>query len=96
MIMYTFHTAAVPLNSNNICKELEGVNPQSLGAWLIVPQSRFKQHATCAEQMKAIIEYWLSVDPTPSWRRLLWALVGIGEHKKVKKMELNLEPLTGN
>ena len=94
-ITITFYIAAVPLISGNICKELGGVDPQSLGGWLMVPQRRLKQESTRAEQMKATIDYWLSVDTTPSWRRLLWALVVIKEDKIVEKLKSHLEQLTG-
>ena len=70
-----------------------------LGQWLIVPEHKLdeikQQHSTHANQTRAIVEYWLSVDPTPSWRRLVWALNGCKEHQALDKVKHNVEPLTG-
>ena len=61
--------ADVPLTTDNICKELAGVNCMKrlgLGVWLRVPDHQPDeielQHSTQANQTRAIIDLWLSVD----------------------------------
>ena len=96
--------ADVPLTIDNICKELqaEGVDCTEeigLGIWLSVPHHKLseikRQHATQANRTRATIAYWLSVDPTPSWRRVVWALEGSKEHKAAERVKPYVEPLTG-
>ena len=70
-----------------------------LGQWLCVPDHKCdeiqQKHPTIATQMRATVEYWLSVDPTPSWRRLLRALDGCGEHQTAENITPYVEALTG-
>ena len=54
-----------------------------------------QQHSTQANQTRAVVKYWLSVDPTPSWRRLVQALEYSEEHQTADKVKLCVEPLTG-
>ena len=88
--------ADVPLTTGNICNELDGVNSMMLGNWLNVSTHQHdRQHSTQANQTRAIIDYWLSVDPTPSWRRVVWALECSNEHKAAERVKPYVEPLTG-
>ena len=54
-----------------------------------------QRHSTQANQTRAVVKYWLSVDPTPSWRRVVWALEGSKEHQAADKVKPYVEPLTG-
>ena len=54
-----------------------------------------KQHSTKSAQTKATVEYWLSVDPKPSWRRLMMALENINEHEAMTNVKPNIEAPTG-
>ena len=54
-----------------------------------------ERHATRAGRTRAIVECWLSGDPTPSWRRLVWALEECWECQTADKVKPNVEPLTG-
>ena len=54
-----------------------------------------QQHSTRANQTRATLEYWLSVDPTPSWRRLVRALEGSRELQAADRVRPYVEPLTG-
>ena len=93
--------ADVPLTIDNICKELqaEGVDctQGGLGVWLSVPDHKLReierQHTTQANRTRATIAYWLSVDPTPSWRRVVWGLEWSG--KAAERVKPYVEPLTG-
>ena len=70
-----------------------------LGLRLRVPDRKLaeirQQHSTWTNQTRATLEYWLSVDPTPSWRRLVWALEDSGEHQAAERVRPYVEPLTG-
>ena len=94
--------ADVPLSTDNICKELDGVNCMKFNGlvdWLRIPDHQRdkirRQHSTQANQTRAIIDYWLSVDPTPSWRRVVEALECSEEHKAAERVKPYVEPLTG-
>ena len=54
-----------------------------------------KQHSTTSTQTIATVEYWLSVDPKPSWRKLMMALENINEHRVMNNVKLNIEAPTG-
>ena len=93
--------ADVPLTTDNICKELHGLDctkRSGLGIYLTASRQKLdeikRQHATQANQTRAIIDYWLSVDPTPSWRRVVEALEWSGEHKAAERVKPYVEPLT--
>ena len=70
-----------------------------LGFWLNVPESVQdeirRRHSTVASQKEALISYWLTVDPTPSWRRLIHALNDIEAHSVSEKIHNRAEPVTG-
>ena len=67
-----------------------------LGSLLRVPRDETEQqHSTKDNQTKAVISVWLSVDPAPSWRRLVWALEGCKEQETANKLKPYLEPLSG-
>ena len=53
------------------------------------------RHSTQDNQTRATVEYWLSVDPTPSWRSLLCVLEECGEHQAADRVKLHVEPLIG-
>ena len=71
-----------------------------LGAALSVPFNKLdeikQQHSLKPNQMRATVEHWLSLDPTPSWRRLVWALDVCKEHHAVDRVKPYMEPLTGD
>ena len=54
-----------------------------------------KQHSTQADQTTATVQYWLSVDPKPSWRRLMMALHRSKENKAMNNVTPYIEPLAG-
>ena len=95
-------TADVPLTVNAITRELalERVNLLSLVANLHLSVNKLveiEQQPSHTDQLRATVEYWLSVDPTPSWRRLLCALDQEDAHAAaVKKVKPHVEPLTGD
>ena len=70
-----------------------------LGGCLGVPRHTLdgieRRYSTQANQTRAVVRYWLSVDPTPSWRRLVEALEISREHQAADKVKPCVEPLTG-
>ena len=70
-----------------------------LGMWLRVPDHKLEeikqQNSSQANQTRAVVKYWLSVDPTPSWRRLVVSLEWSKEHQAADKVKPCVEPLTG-
>ena len=70
-----------------------------LALWMGLPESKLydidRQHSTQDNQTRATVEYWLSVDPTPSWRKLLCALEWCGEYQAADRVKQYVEPLIG-
>ena len=101
-MLLLFFATGPPFTIDNISVQLEGVHlwgSGGLSGWLCIPahtqQKIQEQHSTPAEQMKATVQYWLSVDPTPSWRRLIWALEACKEDTAAERLKPYAEPLTG-
>ena len=98
----TINFADSSLTVSNISRHLEEVDcikEMGLGHYLNVPDSVLceieEQHSSKAYQMMATIEYWLSVDPTPSWRRVLMALEKSNELEAAQYVRPYVEKLTG-
>ena len=69
-----------------------------LGYQLRVPRhvlSKIKKEHSTADWTTETVEYWRSVDPNPSWRRLMEALQCSTEHRAVKNVMPYVEALTG-
>ena len=100
-----------PLTTEDISKLLEGVNclkDGGLGEQLRVPRDTLNKiktkypndQAEQAEQTRATVDSWLSVDCCYSWRRLVTALENIElpnseERKAINSVKLHVEPLKG-
>ena len=97
-VPYTQHTAP-PLTVENVMRVLGRVRDRRrLGFFLSVPSSTQDDiESNCLteeEKMAAIIHYWLTLDPTPSWRRLIRAL-DWEEPDTADGIRHYAEPLTG-
>ena len=70
-----------------------------LGLQLRLPPEKLveikEQHSIQTNRTRAVVKYWLSVDPTPTWKRLLEALERSKEHQAVERVRPYMEPLTG-
>ena len=70
-----------------------------LGYLLRVPNSKVIEivelYSTVEERVRAVVEYWWAVDPTPSWRRIITALDDAEEYQIADQIRHNAEPLTG-
>ena len=70
-----------------------------LGYLLRVPKSKLNEikelYSTVEERVRAVVEYWWAVDPTPSWRRIITALDDAKERQIADQIRHNAEPLTG-
>ena len=88
--------------------ELEGLEAEweRLGIWLSIPDSKQDEirhlHSRNSERLRTIVQIWLSLDPQPSWRRLIRALESSfffhsGELGKqtAERIRPYAEPLTG-
>ena len=89
-MMSTFSPpAAGDLTLQTAFKAVEEVGEwDDLGGWLRVPPS-------ARTDMQSVIKYWIAHDPTPMWRRLIWALDTTGAHKAADGIRHHAEPLTG-
>ena len=74
-------------------------NFKELGKWLGVPVSKLQefeqQYTTEMERKRGVLEYWFIMDPSPSWRRVIWALDMMKEHKTASGIENKAEPVLG-
>ena len=88
------------LTVKNVCKALEVMRDwNDLGRWLRVPQSKRneirRRYSSPADRRRAVVAYWMKVDPTPSWRRVIQVLGRMGEHQVADAVRPYAEPLTG-
>lgn len=71
-----------------------------LGGELHIPWSKldeisFKHHSD-EDCLKAVLDHWLEVDPSPSWKRLIVALdETVGVNDSVRDYAHMLEPIKG-
>ena len=92
---------AVDLTLENVVRAVEGVRNwgRLLGYGLCVPNTKLNEierlYSTVEERVRAVVEYWWAVDPTPSWRRIITALDCAQEHQIADKIRHKAEPLTG-
>ena len=86
------------LTSENIVMAVEGV---SLGILLGIPKSKIDEiqrlYSDDSKQCQALIQYWLDLDPSPSWRRVITALDSVVPEGPViaGRILSYAEPLTG-
>ena len=92
------------LTSENIVMAVESVYMWwgSLGNWLFIPKSKRDEierlYSDDSKWCQALIQYWLDLDPSPSWRRVITALDSIPwrEGSEIAdRIRLYAEPLTG-
>ena len=72
-----------------------------LGIFLNIPDSKRDEirrlYSGDSKQCQALIQYWLGLDPSPTWRRVITALDDIGseEQETADRIRSYAEPLTG-
>ena len=84
----------------NALKVVERVESwRCLGQYLWIPDSAMdsmqQHHSDSRGQKEAVISYWLKSDPTPSWRRLIWALDWAKERQTADSIRHFAEPPAG-
>ena len=99
---WSLSIAGQSLNIYNIFEKLKGVDcmkKEGLGYQLRVPRHVLyeirNQHSTKTAQTRATVKYWLSVDPKPSWRRLMMALQCSNESEAMSVVKPHVESLSG-
>ena len=104
-VLCVYYMTGVPLTTSNVLavvrkvKRWGGQGSRSLTYLLFIPES--KQDEIKAnfpdelDQKKEAISYWINTDPLASWRRLIIALVKMGETELANSIKSNAEPLTG-
>ena len=90
------------LTCENIVMAVEGVDWRLLGFWLFIPRSKLDEierlYSDDSKRCQALIQYWLDLDPSPSWRRVITALDSnlLGKGSEIAdKIRSYAEPLTG-
>ena len=106
-VMLHVHSADLPLTLRNVVEAVKKVKKwRDLGRWLCVKDSLIhdsfstrsefeRRHSSTDDRRTGVIEYWLLTAPTPSWRRLIQALDGMGEHEVADMVRPYAEPITG-
>ena len=110
VVVMTVHVMSVvsgnppALTLDNVVKVLNGGSVEwtlSLCAYgFRIPESKYREIVcstlTSEEKLKASIDYMLSVDPTPSWRRIISAVdFGGGQYSAASRLYQYAEPVTG-
>ena len=90
------------LTSENVMMAVEGVSWDIFGIWLFIPESKRDEiqrlYSDDSMRCQALIQYWLDLDPSPSWKRVITALdsMPLGEGSEIAdRIRSYAEPLTG-
>ena len=95
-------SSAPPFTVEDVLKFVPGVAWRRLG-WCLVPSGVFdaieKQYQSDESRLRAVMECWLQGEgrgEEPSWRRIIWALDGATETRRLANTIRHFaEPLTG-
>ena len=95
--------AAPPkLTCENVMTAVKGVWWYSVGIYLRIPKSKLDEidrlYSDDSKRCQALIQYWMGLDPFPTWRRVITALGGMlfGEGKeRADRIRAYAEPQTG-
>ena len=92
--------AAGAIDIEDVLRAVEDVeNFMELGKWLSVPDCELheikQRHTTEMERKRGVLEYWFKMDPSKSWRRVIWALDIMTEHQIADEIRDNAEPVLG-
>ena len=109
VVVMTVHVMSVvsgdppALTLDNVVKVLNGGSVE--WTWRLcvygfrIPNSKYKEieysTLTSEEKLKASIDYMLSVDPTPSWRRIISAVDLDRQYSAASRLYQYAEPVTG-
>ena len=97
-------TTATALTVVNVCtalKPLEGTVMEQYGLAdrLRIPQQKcdeiIKNHPNSPDQLKEVVSYSLTRCPSPSWRRVIWAVEWINAHHVAYRITERAEPVRG-
>ena len=110
VVVMTVHVMSVvsgdppALTVDNVAKVLKGANIKFTRGLCVggfrIPGSKYKEmensSLTSEEKLKASIDYMLSVDPTPSWRRIISAVdYWDDQYSAASRLYQYAEPVTG-
>ena len=99
-----FVATATALTVGNVCralKPLEGrvIGYNGLAYYLRVPQLKRVEidtnHRNPTEKLKEVVSYYLTRCPSPSWRRVIWAVEVMKAHHVADVMRERAEPVRG-
>ena len=91
-------TAAAPLTPEAVTEAVKKVKWEILCGCLYVPPSKRAEigdHYPPEDHLRVLVDWWLSTDPTPSWRRLIHRLDCCGASETADKIRHNAEPVEG-
>ena len=91
-------TAAAPLTPEAVTEAVEEVWWRTLCGCLCAPDSKrdeIQDHYPPEDRRRVLVDWWLSTDPTPSWRRLIRQLDYYGYSVTADKIRHNAEPVEG-
>ena len=87
-----------PLTPEAVTEAVTLVTWDNLCICLRVPASKCDEielHFLANDRQRVLVEWWLSTDPSPSWRRLIQRLDDSGDTASADKIRCNLEPVQG-
>ena len=100
MIYLSLLALAIDVTVEAVLRAVEDVeNFMELGKWLSVPVSKLheieQQYTIEMERKRGVLEYWFMMDPSPSWRRVIWALDMMNRHQAADEIRDNAKPVVG-
>ena len=84
------------LTLNNATQWLMGIRDWgSFGAWIGIPSKVYQKIITTKDPTKALLEWYLTNHPAPSWRGFADTLYQIGEHEVLAQLGDRVQYLKG-
>ena len=90
--------AAPPLTLEAVTEAVKEVTWDNLCICLHIPASKCDEievQCPAKDRQRVLVEWWLSTDPAPSWRRLVQQLDDSGDTASADKIRCRVEPVQG-
>jgi len=90
--------AAAPLTPETVTEAVEEVKWETLCSCLFVPNSKrdeIESQYPPNDRLRVLVDWWISTDPAPSWRRLIQQLDMWCVTVTADRVRCNAEPIQG-
>ena len=97
-------TTATALTVDNVCTALKTLDGRvmelfGLASYLRIPglikNKIARNHPKPPDQLREVVSYYLTRCPSPSWRRVIWAVERMGAYHVADRIRERAEPVRG-